>query len=454
MSKQFDVVVIGTGMAGSTAAEKCRDAGRRVAIVDSNPFGGTCALRGCDPKKVLVGAAEVIDAAARMRGKGVSGGPLRMDWAELMRFKRSFTDPVPAEREKSMAKAGIAAFHGRARFVSAQRLEIGGETLETDKVIVAAGARPAPLGVAGEELLTTSEQFLNLDALPERILFAGGGYISFELAHIAARTQARVTVLHQGSRPLAGFDPELVDQLVRWSRDIGIDMQLDTSVESIEKTSRGLAVRASCKGQKRIFETDMAVHGAGRVPDIADLGLEIARVEWDPRKGVKVNGYLQSASNPAVYAAGDAAASGGLPLTPIASYEGGIAADNLLNGNRTKARYAETPTVVFTTPPLAAVGLLESAAREQGLNFIVEHADTSGWYSSRRIGEVCSGYKVLIEKDSQRILGAHLLGAGSEEVINIFALAIRSGITAPELKQMIFSYPTRTSDIRYMLGAG
>lgn len=454
MSRQFDVVVIGTGSAGSTAAVKCRDAGRRVAIVDSNPFGGTCALRGCDPKKVLVGAAEIIDAAMRMKGKGISGGPLRMDWAELMRFKRSFTDPVPAQREKSMVNAGIAAFHGRARFISPQRLEVGGETLETEKVIVAAGARPAPLGITGEELLTTSDQFLNLDALPERIVFAGGGYISFELAHIAARARAQVTLLHQGSRPLAGFDPELVDQLVRWSRDIGIDVQLDTAVESIEKTASGLAVRASSKGQKRTFETDMAAHGAGRVPDIADLRLEIASVEWDPRKGVKVNDYLQSVSNPAVYAAGDAAASGGLPLTPIASYEGGIAADNLLNGNRTKASYAETPTVVFTTPPLAAVGLLESMASEQGLNFSVEQADTSGWYSSRRIGEMCSGYKVLVDEGSQRILGAHLLGAGSEEVINIFALAIRSGITAPELKQMIFSYPTRSSDIRYMLGNG
>lgn len=454
MSKPFDVVVIGTGSAGVTAAVKCRDAGRSVAIVDSHPFGGTCALRGCDPKKVLVGAAEVIDAAARMRGKGVSGGPARLDWAELMRFKRSFTDPVPAAREKSMAKAGIATFHGRAHFTGPRVLEIGSETLEAGHVIVAAGSHPAPLGIRGEELLTTSDQFLNLDALPERILFVGGGYISFEFAHIAARTQARVTLLHGGSRPLAGFDPGLVDQIVRWSREIGIDVQLDTRVESIEKPDGGVTVQASCQGQKRSFETDMAVHGAGRVPDIADLGLDITDVKWDPRKGVKVNEYLQSVSNPAVYAAGDAAASGGLPLTPIAGYEGGIAADNVLNGNRTKASYPETPTVVFTNPPLAAVGLLESAAREKGLNFSVERADTSGWYSSRRIGEVCSGYKVLIEKNSQRILGAHLLGAGSEEVINIFAVAIRSGITAPELKQMIPSYPTRTSDIRYMLGGG
>lgn len=454
MSRQFDVVVVGTGSAGSTAAAKCREAGRRVAIVDSNPFGGTCALRGCDPKKVLVGAAEVIDAVARMRGKGIGGEPPQVDWTELMRFKRSFTDPVPTAREKSFAKAGLAAFHGRAHFTGANVLEIGGEILEARHVIVAAGARPVPIGIAGEEFLTTSDRFLNLDVLPERILFAGGGYISFELAHIAVRAQARVTLLHRSSHPLAGFDPELVDQLVRWSREIGVDVQLDTSVESIEKAGGGLAVRASSKGQKRSFEADMVVHGAGRVPDIADLGLETAGVEWDRRKGVKVNDYLQSVSNPAIYAAGDAAASGGLPLTPIAGYEGGIAADNLLNGNRTKASYPETPTVVFTNPPLAAVGLLESTARMQGLDFSVERADTAGWYSSRRIGEVCSGYKVLIEKSNQRILGAHLLGAGSEEVINLFAMAIRSGITAPELKRTTFSYPTRSSDIRYMLGNG
>jgi glutathione reductase (NADPH) len=451
MTKNFDLVTIGTGTAASTVATICREAGREVAILDSRPFGGTCALRGCDPKKVLVGASEVVDWAARMKGKGIGGGAARLEWPGLMRFKRSFTDPVPREREAEFAKAGIAAFHGRARFVGPSSLRVGDDVLEGKHVVVAAGAKPARLKIPGEDLLITSEQFLNLDALPQRILFVGGGYISFEFAHVAARAGAKVTLLHSDRSPLAGFDPDLVNQLVRWTREIGIDVQLEAPVTGIEKTSAGLAVHASSGGKERHFEVDMAVHGAGRVPEIEDLGLETARVEWDERKGVKVNEYLQSVSNPAVYAAGDAAGSGGPPLTPVAGYDGRTVAANLLKGNHAKTNYLGTPTVVYTTPPLTAVGLQERAAREKGLKFKVNHADSSGWYSSRRIGEKCSGYKVLVEEGSERILGAHLLGANSEDVINIFALAIRMEIAAAKLKEMIFTYPTRSSDVAYML---
>ncbi len=166
---------------------------------------------------------------------------------------------------------------------------------------------------------------------------------------------------------------------------------------------------------------------------------------------MKVNEYLQSVSNPAVYAAGDAAASGGPPLTPVAGYEGGIVAANLLNGNMTTADYKGIPSVAFTVPPLAAVGLQEAAARQQGLRFRVHKEETSGWYSSRRIAEDHSGFKVLIEEETERILGAHLVGPHAEDTVNLFALAIRSGLTARDLKQTIFAYPTHASDVAYML---
>lgn len=192
------------------------------------------------------------------------------------------------------------------------------------------------------------------------------------------------------------------------------------------------------------------VHGAGRVAEIDDLALDAAGVRWD-KNGVTVNEYLQSSSNPAVYAAGDAAASGGPPLTPVAGYEGRIAAANLLKGNHLKPNYSGVPSVVFTTPPLASVGLHERTATEQDLRFRVKHEKTSGWYSSRRIAEPCSGFKVLIEEGSDRILGAHLLGPSAEETINLFAFAIRSGLRAQELKEMIFAYPTHASDVSYMV---
>jgi glutathione reductase (NADPH) len=181
------------------------------------------------------------------------------------------------------------------------------------------------------------------------------------------------------------------------------------------------------------------------------LGLEVAGVQYDARQAVRVNEYLQSVSNPAVYAAGDAAASGGAPLTPVAGYEGSVVADNLLQGNHRKTEYTAVPTVVFTIPPLAAVGLLEETAREQQRKFRANLLDTSAWYSSRRVGEKYSGAKVLVEEDTDRILGAHLLGPEADETINLLAVAMRTGMRAADLRQVLFAYPTHGSDIQYML---
>jgi glutathione reductase (NADPH) len=450
MSKNFDLVVIGTGSAASTVAYRCRSAGWQVAVIDSRPFGGTCALRGCDPKKVLVGAAEVIDRNRRMKGKGIDGAA-RIDWPELMKFKRSFTEPVPRNRERGFEQAGIAAFHGRARFAGSTAVRVGDDLLEARHVVVATGARPATLNISGEGHLITSDQFLELDELPARIIFIGGGYIAFEFAHVAARAGAQVTVLHRGARPLDHFDPDLVDRLVDATRALGVDVQLGTKASGIVKDDGQFTVHAETAAGERAFEAAIVVHAAGRVPEIDDLGLEVAGVQYHARQGVKVNEYLQSVSNPAVYAAGDAAASGGAPLTPVAGYEGSVVADNLLQGNRRKTEYNAVPTVVFTVPPLASVGLLEETAREQGGKFRANLLDTSDWYSSRRVGEKYSGAKVLVEEDTDRILGAHLLGPEAEETINLFALAMRLGMRAADLKQVLFAYPTHASDVQYLL---
>jgi glutathione reductase (NADPH) len=385
-----------------------------------------------------------------MKGKGIQAEKAQIDWAELMRFKRSFTEPVPKRREDGFAKAGIAAFHGRARLAGPDTVQVGEETLAGRYVVIAAGAVPADLKIPGVEHLTTSDQFLELNELPRRILFIGGGYIAFEFAHVAAHVGSQVTVLHRGPRPLALFDPDLVDQLVERTRELGIDVHLGTEAIEIEKSSARLIVRALASGQTGSFQAEMVVHAAGRVPEINDLNLDAAGIEWEKR-GVRVNEFLQSASIPAVYAAGDAAASGGPPLAPVASYEGQIVAANLLRGNHQRPNYLGIPSVVFTIPPLAAVGLSERGAREQNLKFRVKTEMTSSWYSSRRIAETCSGYKVLVEEGTDHILGAHILGSEAGEVINLFALAIRSGMRATDLKHMLFAYPTSGSNMSRML---
>lgn len=448
MDRQYDLVVVGTGVA-SKAASRCREAGWTVAVVDSRPFGGTCALRGCIPKKILVAAGEAVHAARALAGRGVRPDGLAIEWPELMRVKRATVDPIPAGTAQGYEKAGIDAFHGRARFVGPATLAVGGDRLTGRRVLIAAGAIPQPLRFPGAEHVTTSDGFLDLDALPPRIVFIGGGYISFEFAHLAANAGARVTIVHRGARPLEGFDPDLVGQLVARSRELGITVELGAEVRGVDRTDKGVLVRADRGGDDLRVEADLAVHGAGRVPDIDDLDLAAAGIEVSKR-GVVVSEYLQSVSNPAVYAAGDAAASGP-PLTPVADHQSSVVATNLLEGNRATVDYEGLASAVFTTPPLASAGRTEAAAREEGRRFRVHREDTSRWLSSQRAGETASGSKVLIEEDTGRILGAHLFGRHADEVINIFALAIRLRARADDLKHLFYAYPTVASDIPYMV---
>jgi len=449
MSKHYDLIALGTGTAASVAASSCRSAGWSVAVVDHLPFGGTCQLRGCDPKKVLVGAADAIDHSRRMRGRGIGGGEPAIAWNELIRFKRSFTEPVPAMKETDFAKHGIDAYHGRARFCAPSSIEVGDEVLDGRFILIAVGAVPMQLGVPGEEHLVTSTDFLELEHLPKKIVLLGGGFIAAEFAHIAARASAQVAVLEQVDRMLTPFDPDLVGWLMDKFREIGIDVRLKTHVTAIEKNRGDFSVRASSNGNDEVFQADLVVHAAGRVPDLEPLGLAAANVESDKGR-LKLNEFLQSASNPAIYAAGDAAMSGP-PLTPVASHDAKVAAANMLKGNHLKPNYLGVPSVAFTIPPIASVGLSEKQAREQGLKFRVHKRRASDWYTARRLAEQVYGFKVIVEDGTDLILGAHLVGPQVEEVINIFALAMRKGLTAEDLKTTIFAYPTGASDIGYML---
>ncbi|MHB1676213.1 MAG: dihydrolipoyl dehydrogenase family protein [Sulfuriferula sp.] len=447
----FDLVVIGSGTTGAVVASTCRSAGWTVAMVDSLPFGGTCALRGCDPKKVLVGVADLLDWSRRMDEKHTVKGDLMIDWPELMRFKRTFTDPVAKHTEQSFEQAGIKSFHGRAKFIDRSAIEIEGERIQARYILIATGATPAKLKIPGEAYLIDSTRFLELEHLPKDIIFVGGGFIAMEFAHVAARAGSRVTILHRGDRILEGFDPDLVARLSGATVDLGVTIQTATSVVAIDKSENGrLTVLTKQRGVSVSFECDLAVHAAGRVPDLDDLELDVAGVIREKR-GVAVNEYLQSTSNPAVYAGGDVAATDGLRLTPVAGYDGKLIAANLLKGNHLKAEYHLIPSVVFTIPPLASVGLSEQAAKQQGLHFRSNNSEISGWYSSRRVAEKTAAFKVLIEEGTERVLGAHLLGPAAEETINLFTLAMRFDINTKQLNQVLFAYPTHASDMKYML---
>jgi glutathione reductase (NADPH) len=448
MAKRYDLVIIGTGTAATTAAMRVRAAGWSVAVIDFRPFGGTCALRGCDPKKVLIGGATAADHARRMRGKGIAG-EVHIDWQALIAFKRGFTDPVPPEHEHRFAEKGIDPYHGRARFTGRNTLEVGGEPLEAEHFLIASGAEPVKLGIPGEEHLITNEGFLALEALPRRIVLIGGGYIAAEFSHIAARAGAQVTILQHGDRMLKRFDPDLVGWLMESFRALGIDVRTQTTVEAVEGEDAGYRVRASSEGGSVSVDADLVVHAAGRAPAFGAMNLNAADVAIENGR-LKLNEYLQSVSNPAVYAAGDAAQMGP-PLTPVSSHDAQVVAANLLQGNHRKPDYTGVPSVAFTIPPIAAVGMSEAEARQKGVKFRMQSQKASDWITARQAAEPTYGFKVLVDEATDRVLGAHLVGPHADEVINLFALAIRHGLTAEDLKRTIFAYPTGASDLGYML---
>jgi glutathione reductase (NADPH) len=448
----FDLVVIGAGTGGLSVARPCAKAGWKVAIIDSLPYGGTCMLRGCDPKKMLIAVTEGKDWSDRMKGHGLSDSAPTIDWAEMMAFKRTFTGPGAKRVEHATQEAGVTTLHGSARFISPEVVQVGERELRSKYFHIATGARPMTLDIPGEEHLTSSTEFLELESTPERVVFVGGGFIGFEFAHISQRAGAsEVTILQRGKHPLVQFDTDLVELQMERTRKLGIDIRCESCVEKIEKEGNNFRVEFTVPGGRESILCDLVVHSAGRVPNLDTLNLEIAHVDVGHR-GIKVSEYMRSISNPAVFAAGDCADTGAPNLTPVSANEGRIAAKNLLAGEDARpVKYPPIPSVVFTLPPLGRVGLLEKEAHQQGIEFDVKFRKTGAWYSSMRVGEHFSAYKVLVEKGTGRIVGAHVMGPGAEEQINLFAMAMGAGLTANQLKAAIFAYPSYASDLGSMV---
>lgn len=447
--KKYDVFVIGSGMAGMNVANKCASKGLKVGVTDELLYGGTCALRGCDPKKILLGPTEALHLSQNLSEKEITSLP-NLNWEKAKEFKQKFVDSMPPNIEKGYDKNGVDTYHQSAKFIAENQLKIGNETIEADKIVIATGAKPRQLEIPGGDLALTSTDFLNFEQLPKSLLFIGGGYIAFEFAHMAARYGSKVTIIHRGSRPLENFDPFIVDQLVKATKELDIELVLDTEVTAVDKTEKGFSVTGKSGNKEQKWQAEQVINSAGRPPAIFDLDLEKANIDFGKR-GIEVNEFLQSKSNPRVYAAGDAADTDGIPLTPVAVMEGHTVASNILKGNSKKADYTGIPTVVFTLPTMASVGLTEKQAEEKGLDFSVKKNSVPKWFTANRINEKTYAFKTLVDNKNGKILGAHLIGPHSEEVINLFAMAIKTGFTALDIKTMILTYPSASSDIVYMV---
>lgn len=444
--QEFDTVVVGSGTSAYYAVDGLNKAGRRVAIVDERPYGGTCALRGCQPKKYLVSNAEAVAMASHLVGRGIVAGP-KTDWQSLQALKNAYLDGRSEAEVKDWQEAGVTTFHGRAVMSSEDEVTVGHNRLKAQHVVLATGATPRRSEIPGAEHVRDSEHFLNLPDLPNRIVFIGGGYISFEFAHVAIHVGAeKVTILHRSSKPLKAFDQDIVKIVLKASEAEGIKVVLNESPRSVESAENGLIIQGS-KGA--VYEADLIIEATGRVPNLSVLKGGYGKVDSSLR-GVIVNEFLQSVSNSRVYAVGDCAATNYM-LAPVADEEGKTAARNILEGNIKTIDYSVIPSVVFTIPSIGSVGLTEEQAKQQELDFRVNQGMTTHWPSSKRIGEEHGAYKILIDNQTNEILGAHIARHNSCEAINVLALAMKHKIKASELAEFMWAYPTITSDLKYMV---
>ncbi len=448
----YDVVVVGSGTSGQTAALDLNEKGVKVAVIETSVRpGGTCALAGCQPKKWFYEAAETVARSRHLAGKGIEAAP-EGNWSQVLAQKRGFTDRIPEGTIENLQKAGIDFVAGTAAFSDDQTLTVNGKKVQAKFFVLATGAKPMKLPIKGIEHVITSDDFLELNQLPPALVFIGGGFISFEFAHFAARLGANdqcSVILEVSDRPLGPFDAEMVELLVAASRDEGIEVKTSVDIEVIEKHAGEYSVRTT---QGESFKADLVIHGAGRAPDLDALDLNAAGIEYDKR-GILVDPSLRT-SNPRIFAVGDCAAT--IQLARVADQEAHVAAANILAefdiGRSATMEYGAVPTILFTYPQFAMVGHTEAALKKDKQSYRKSYARNLNWPTYQRVGLKHAAYKILVDEKNQ-ILGAHILSDQASGMINTLKQAMLNGMSVNELyRQSILSpYPTRESDLSYML---
>jgi glutathione reductase (NADPH) len=450
-TSRFDVVIIGGGNGGMGVSVATAKAGMSVAMIEPAQLGGTCSNRGCTPKRVLMAAGHALEAIGQAHFHKIDVGPPKLDWAALIDREQEIIRGIPDRLDHAMRLRGVRLISGRGKFAGPNAVVVGDDVYEAGHIVVATGSRPRPLAIPGAEMMITSDDILVDRAQPRDSVFVGGGVVAFEFSHLYVRAGTRVTILEPGERFLARLDVDAVHQLVAESRRLGIDARTGARVRRVEPTGRRLRVVFEEAGTEQVVEVDRVVNSAGRVPDID--GLDLARGNVAVEHGrIAVDQFLRSVSNPAVYACGDALP-GKPQLSPIATYDGRIVGENIVGTAPRAPDYASIPACIYTIPTLATVGLSEREARERGLKFGARVSDMREWLSGRTFAEPVAWSKVLVEEGSRRVLGAHMVGHGGEELIHLFALAMRHGISASQLTDVdaVYAFPTLAADVRHIV---
>jgi glutathione reductase (NADPH) len=451
-AEKFDVVILGGGNAGIGVTGPVRRAGMSVAMIEADLLGGTCPNRGCTPKKVLVAAGHALHEIERASIHHIAVGKPKLDWAALIDREKDMIKDIPANLARSMAKRNIELIKGHAAFAGPNSIRVGDRELEARHIVIATGSKPRSLPIPGAELMITSDEMLSERELPGSVIFVGGGVIALEFGHVYARAGVVVTILEALPQLLPAMDADAVARLQAESERIGIRIKTAVSVKRIEKANGRLRIHVTHEGAEHTAEADRIVNGAGRVANVDTLDLAAGQVEHANGR-VAIDGHLRSTSNPSVYVCGDAVSTSP-QLSPIATYEGDIVGRNIVEGPKYSPDYAGMATSVYTVPPLASVGLTEAAARQKGFTIDVHTNDMLDWFSAKTYAETVAWSKVVVDQSTDRILGAHFVGHSGQELINLFGLAMKFGITASQIRENVYAYPTFSSDIKHMLGHG
>jgi len=440
MAFDFDLFIIGAGSAGVRAARIAGGHGARVAVAEESRVGGTCVIRGCVPKKLLVYASHFHEDFEDAAGYGWSVPKPSFDWATLIANKDKEIDRLNAAYKSTLARAKAELIESRATLVDRNTIAVAGRQVSAEVILIATGSWPELPKIPGIEHAITSNECFHLDKLPERVVVVGGGYIALEFAGIFNGLGSDTTVLYRGEQVLRGFDMDVRNFLADELGKKGIKIRCKTDVARIDK--QGGALRLTLKDGATL-ECDQVLYATGRRPLTRNMGLDKVGVQLDEIGAVKVDARSQT-SVPNIYAVGDC--TNRINLTPVAIREGHAFADSVFGKTPWQVDHADCPSAVFTQPPVGSVGLSEEAARAKfGAIDIYRE-------SFRPMKHTMTGrteralMKLIVDRKSQVVVGAHMVGSDAPEIIQTLAIAVKLKATKQQIDQTIAVHPTAAEE--------
>ena len=441
MTFDYDLFVIGGGSGGVRAARVAAQGGAKVALAEEDRYGGTCVIRGCVPKKLMVFASEYSGMVEDAQAYGWDIQPGAFDWDVFRGKLYAELDRLENVYRGILKNNGVETFDSRAKLADAHTVELADGTRKTAKhILLAMGGRPVMPGIPGDELGITSNDIFHLEKLPESILIVGGGYIASEFAGILNGLGVKVTQYYRGAQILRGFDDEARGLVSEEMCQKGIDLHLGTNVLEMRKEGDKVWVKAT-NGDERVF--DHVMFATGRAPNTENMGLEEIGVEIGRKGEVVVDDYSQTAV-PSVYAVGDV--TDRVNLTPVAIREGMAFVETVFNGNPTKPDHELIPTAIFTQPEMGTVGLSEEEAREQepievyATSFKPMQQSFAG--RSERVL-----MKLVVSQKTRKVLGCHIVAPGAGEMIQLAGIAVKMGATKEDFDRTVAVHPTMSEEI-------